>query len=152
MKAWTSYTMYLILAVFIPFADRMAVSDHSPTYTCMIYMFAHANIIHYLLNGASWLFLWRAVTVKRLAWAWIFSACWAYLLQPHTPTVGWSVVIYYFLGLYLAGMRKERAVRLILLTVSGFLLPHIAAGMHMCMLISGYIVRRVSIAWKRRLM
>lgn len=137
---------YLLLAPLVCYGKDLAVYDGSPWWTHATYMFGHAGWLHYFLNGLGWLMMWRITTSARTLSAVAVAA----LLPPtHLPVLGWSVVIYYYLGLCLAAMPTGARIRLLMLVGIGFFLPWIAAWHHAGMLAAGWMLRKVERKWER---
>lgn len=116
-----------------------------------LYMFGHAGLMHYALNGLGWLFLWRVITPWRTLAAWLVSVGVSFIVPSNHPVIGWSVVIYYYLGLCLSSMDRQSRNRFLLLTLVGFFLPHIAAAHHAAMLAIGFLMRKLEVRWERTL-
>lgn len=140
------FAAYILLAPLICFGKELAVHDGAPWWTHITYMFGHAGWIHYLLNGLAWTMMRRIVTPARTAAAVTVAA----LLPPtHIPVLGWSVVIYYYMGLCLASMSLSSRIRLLVLVGIGFFMPWIAAWHHAGMLAAGWILRKVEVKWEK---
>ena len=92
---------YILLAPLVFYGEYMAVCNGSPWWTHLTYMFGHAGWLHYLLNGIGWAMMHRIITPARTLTAITVAAM---LPETHIPVLGWSVVIYYYMGLCLAGM------------------------------------------------
>ena len=147
MRLRYSLGIYVLMAAAIPFPDVLATNGGIRNWHNLVFMFGHAGILHYLLNGLAWLLLWKVVTVTRTFAAWVFAVLCAAIIPLSEPTIGWSPIIYYYLGLCLAHMPRTGRWKLILLTLAGFFMPHIAAGMHLALLAAGWLMRKLEIAW-----
>ncbi len=149
MRLRYSQGFYTLLALALPWPERFAAAGGWDGGRCLIFMAGHAGVLHYAVNALGWLMLWRVATVGRTLAAWAFSALCAALLPLDEPVLGWSCIIYYYLGLCLAGMPRARRRRLLAVTVAGFFLPHVAAGMHAALLAIGWLMRKLEVAWER---
>lgn len=149
MKLKYSIGMYLLLCFAVPYPDFFAVEAGVASWKNLLFVFGHANMLHYIINGFGWIMLWKIITWNRLITAWILSALYITWLPASNPVLGWSAIIYYFLGLCFSYMPRERRWRLALVTVAGLLIPHVAAGIHIAMLISGWLFRKVEVAWQK---
>lgn len=137
---------FLLLAPLICIGKDLAVSDTSAWWTHYTYMFGHAGWLHYCMNGLGW-FLMRPIhTPCRTLTAIVIASL---IPATATPTLGWSVVLYYYMGLCLASMKTGDKVRMLLLIFVGFFIPWIAAQHHAVMLLSGWLVRKVERRWER---
>lgn len=143
------FILYLSMLFLLPFRDDMAAGGSYSHWHNWIYMFGHAGGLHYTLNGIGWLMMWKIATVKRTMAAWLLSVIAMYAVSPSQPVLGWSTIIYYYLGLCMNHAPRSRQVSLILLTLTGLLLPNIAAWLHLIMLAAGWIARKVEVAWER---
>ncbi len=143
----------LALLLLIPFASSMAVSPASSCYTHFIYMFAHANIIHWLLNAFSLIVLNRVVNVHRCIAAYLASVIISFLpyIQPSHPVVGMSGIIFFFTGfitscllryyrnrhLRMSSSYKTMIFQIALVLALGFVIPNMAASYHLLAFVSG---------------
>lgn len=139
---------YILLAPLVCYSHNLAVSSGSPWWTHLTYMFGHAGWLHYALNGAAWLMMRKIATRERTLAAIVTAA-----LIPATdvPVLGWSVVLYYYLGLCLANMSMGAKMRLLGIVAVGFFIPWIAAGHHATMLAAGWLMRKMERRWERTL-
>jgi len=137
---------YLLLAPLILYGKDLAVCAGSPWWTHFTYMFGHAGWIHYALNGIAWLLMRRIVTPARTVTAVLVAAL---LPETHIPVLGWSVVLYYYMGLCLAAMTKSAKLRILAIVAAGFFVPWIAAWHHAGMLFAGWMIRKVEMKWER---
>lgn len=129
----------------IPFAEIMAVTASAPIYTHFIYMFAHANIFHWLVNSWSLLVLHNAFRWYRCAAAYIIASAVSFVpfLVAAKPTVGASVFTCFFLGYIAPHFWATRQRSVVLITASvlalGLFLPGIAAALHITLYLAGII-------------
>lgn len=151
MKMRYSVSLYILLGCLLPFCHEMAVSSNAPAYTHYIYMFAHANGLHFVLNGIAWAFLWRIITPARTISAYLAAVAISFLLPAITSdtVVGWSVIIYWYWGFILAYMPRNARLRFLTLIVISFFIPGLAAAWHAAMLAIGYLSRKTYDVWQR---
>lgn len=137
------WSLPVLMLLALPFTDKMALSPARYSVVQLFaYPLAHANLLHLILNAVAWLPMWRAVTWRRLLCAYMSSVGigYIYMLIPSAhPLCGFSVIIFWFIGLMLPLVpRTTRLLTLALVAVS-FLMPHLAASVHLMALLSGYI-------------
>lgn len=149
MKLRYFLLIYAAMLPLLPLRDVLAAGAGRENWHNWVYMLGHASLLHYLLNGIGWLMMWKVATWWRTLAAWIFSALFMYVIPACQPVLGWSTVIYFYLGMCMNHSPTGRKVKLLLLTMTGFLLPNIAAGMHLAMLAAGWVTRKVELAWER---
>ena len=139
-------TAYVLLCPLVYIGKELAVSDSSAWWTHFTYMFGHASLTHYLMNGMGWAFMRPVITPGRTLTAIVIAA-----LLPATtiPTLGWSVVLYYYMGLCLGSMPTGAKIRMLLLVCAGFFIPWIAAQHHALMLFFGWLIRKVERRWNQ---
>lgn len=142
------FMCYLLLAFLVPYREELAVSRTSEWWTHLTYMFGHAGWLHYILNGVGWLAMRKIATPARTVTACIIACA---IPATDMPVLGWSVVLYYYMGLCLATMRRADKWRLIAVVAAGFLIPWIAAWHHAVMLAAGWMIRKVEVSWQRTL-
>lgn len=137
---------YLLLAPLVYYGKELSVYNGSPWWTHATYMFAHSGWLHYFLNGIGWFMMRKIVSPARTT-----AALAAAFLLPstHLPVLGWSVVIYYYLGLCLASMNPSSRIKLLALVGIGFFLPWIAAWHHAGMLAAGWMMRKLERKWEK---
>lgn len=149
MKLRYFIAIYTAMAFLIPFHDKIAACGGTEEYRNWVYMFGHAGWLHYMLNGIGWLMMWKIATPTRTACAYLLSVSAAYMIPHDEPVLGWSTVIFFYTGMCLAHMPRKRIIRIALVIAISFFIPHIAALMHLYMLIAGWMIRRLEIAWKK---
>lgn len=137
---------YLLLAPLVLLGQYLAVMDGSPWWTHLTYMFGHAGWIHYALNGAGWVAMRHITTTGRTITAITVASL---IPASDVPVLGWSVVIYYYLGLCMASMSAGARLRLMALVGIGFFVPWIAAWHHATMLTAGWIMRILERKWEK---
>lgn len=140
---------YAAMLPLLPISNTLAAGAGREEWHNWVYMFGHAGPLHYALNGIGWLMMWKIATPGRTTAAWIMSALAMYVIPAEQPVLGWSAVIYWYLGMCMVHKDKTRRIKLILFTLTGFLLPNIAAWLHLTMLAAGWLSRKTELAWKR---
>lgn len=114
------------------------------------YMLGHGSGVHYLLNMCSQLVLWKVCTPARLLAAY-GTAIGCFYLPSSYPVLGWSVILYFLLGMIFYQLPVERKMRLAGCILLSFFFPHLAAWHHTVMFIAGYLYRKVESKWRRTL-
>ena len=133
----------LAMGFLIPLAPLLAVSDTSPVYTHFVYMFGHANFLHWLINGWALLVLHNLFRPYRLEATYIFAVLISFIPGISGDTdglLGASVVTTFFFGFYtphLWGADKLTALMTLAIILVGFLVPGIAAWPHLLMYLCG---------------
>ena len=149
-----------VMAFLIPMAPWLAVSQQSPAYTHFVYMFGHANILHWLINAWALITVHNLLRPHRVITAYTLSVLITILpshftlhLSPFTlhpspftlhpsPLIGSSVITVFFFGFYAPCLfRKDRLASFMMLAILliGFFIPGIAALPHLVMFILGLI-------------
>lgn len=132
----------LLMAFIIPLHANMAVSPSTPIYSHFVYMFGHANFIHWAVNAWCLLMVHRQFSFHRLLASWLASVALSFLYYPSLPVLGASVIISFFMGFTapLLYRRKRLAFcQMLLLLLIGCLLPHIAGIYHLILFALGFI-------------
>ena len=141
-------TLMTVLAMgcLIPLAPILAVSADSPIYTHFVYMFGHANLLHWLVNGWGLLVLHNLFRSYRVVVCWLFA-----VFITFTPIaascsqmglIGASVLTTFFFGFLTPHLRKTdktAALQILAIIVIGFFLPGIAAMPHLAMYLFGLV-------------
>lgn len=126
----------VLMAVALPYTDRLAVSSTSPAYTHFVYMAGHAGWLHYVINAWTLLVFHNLFSWYRVLAAYLCAVVISYTLLPTQPMVGASVFTCFFIGFYaIYSWYKDKiinlmTVALLALTVvlPGFAgIPHVAA-------------------------
>lgn len=131
-----------LMAFIIPFHAMLAVSPSSPLYTHFVYMFGHANFIHWAVNAWCLLMLHRQFRPHRLLASWLASAALSFIYYPSLPVLGISVIISFFIGStapWLYRFKRLAFWQMIILLFLGCLLPHIAGVYHLILFVLGFI-------------
>lgn len=132
----------LLMAFIIPLHADMAVSPSAPTYSHFIYMFGHANFIHYAVNAWCLLMVHRQFSFHRLLASWLASVALSFLYYPSLPVLGASVIISFFMGFtapWIYHRKRLAFFQMLILLVIGCLLPHIAGIYHLILFAIGFI-------------
>lgn len=137
---------YILLCPLVYAGSILAVSDTSPWWTHFTYMLGHASFVHYLLNGIGWTLMRPILTPARTLTAFLIASA---IPAGSVPVLGWSVILYYYMGLCLSSMPRGARIRLLLLVSVGFFVPWIASWHHATMLAAGWLIRKVEKKWDR---
>lgn len=123
----------LLMALAVPFTERLAVTTDSPAYTHYLYIIGHAGWLHWLINAWTLLVLHNLFRWYRLLTAYALAVAISYLLLPELPMIGASIITCFFIGFAIPHFwRKSRltvgmTVALLLLTC---ILPGFAGLQH----------------------
>lgn len=132
----------LLMAFIIPLHANMAVSPSTPIYSHFVYMFGHANFIHWAVNAWCLLMVHRQFSFHRLVAAWLCSVLLSFIYYPALPVLGASVLISFFMGFTAPWLYRRKRLafcQMLLLLVIGCLLPHIAGIYHLILFALGFI-------------
>lgn len=135
-----------LMALVISLAPVMSVSQTSPLYTHFVYMFAHANWMHWLINSWGLLMLHNLYNLQRLAVAYVVAVALSFVYYPALPVLGASVFISFFTGFMFFWLYKKRRHvfwQVLALLIFGCFIPHIAAAYHIIMFVAGLIYNRI---------
>lgn len=88
----------LLMALAVPFADILAVSYTSPTYTHYIYIIGHGSWLHYAVNVWTLLVLHNLFNWYRVLFSYALAVAISYVLLPELPMIGASVITCFFIG------------------------------------------------------
>ena len=137
-----TFAFSLLILPLILLRDSFACLPVSPLYRHMLYIFAHASIIHWLCNSWSLLVFHNLFRPSRLIVAYVLSVLVSFLPLSKLPVLGLSVVVCFFFGfaaryLYLKN-RLGMFLTLALLVGSCFL-PGFAGLYHIIMFIFGFL-------------
>lgn len=117
----------------------------------LLYMFCSSSLVHYMLNGVVWCVMWKSVTIVRTLFAWLAAVIVGYLLPVTLPVCGWSVVLYFYLGMMMRQMAMDVRFRLLCATLIGLFVPGIAVWHHIGMLACGYACEWGTSHWGARM-
>lgn len=151
MKTRYHIMIYILLFPFIWYRSEMCYYDGCPWYNHISYMFSHSSFIHYALNGAAWIILFRMTTWGTLFMAILTGSLAGYIIPVPDHTVGWSAVIFYYYGIAFRIMKRESRIKMLLLIVISFMIPGISSLLHLYMLANGYVLQLIRMKWKRTL-
>lgn len=132
----------LLMAFIIPLHANMAVSPSTPIYSHFVYMFGHANFIHWAVNAWCLLMVHRQFSFHRLLASWLASVALSFLYYPSLPVLGASVIISFFMGFTAPLLYRRKRIafcQMLLLLLIGCLLPHIAGIYHLILFALGFI-------------
>ena len=132
----------LLMSFIIPLHAYMAVSPSTPIYSHFVYMFGHANFIHWAVNAWCLLMVHRQFSFHRLLASWLASVALSFLYYPSLPVLGASVIISFFMGFTAPWLYRRKRLafcQMLLLLVIGCLLPHIAGIYHLILFALGFI-------------
>ena len=93
-----TFAFSLLILPLILLRDSFACLPVSPLYRHMLYIFAHASIIHWLCNSWSLLVFHNLFRPSRLIVAYVLSVLVSFLPLSKLPILGLSVVVCFFLG------------------------------------------------------
>ena len=132
----------LLMAFIIPLHANMAVSPSTPIYSHFVYMFGHANFIHWAVNAWCLLMVHRQFCFHRLLASWLASVALSFLYYPSLPVLGASVIISFCMGFTAPWLYRRKRLafcQMLLLLLIGCLLPHIAGIYHLILFALGFI-------------
>lgn len=144
-----SIILYCIMTIFIVCHDEMALTRGGDVMQHLVYPLSHANLLHWGLNGMSLLFLTRYLRWTRTLWAYAFSVLCGYIYVPGLPLLGFSTIIYYYLGMLFVHYGRWNRFHLLVVSCSGLFIPGIAATTHIIMLAFGIISEYLRLNWLR---
>lgn len=141
MKRFLSiFCFLLLLLIAIPAKEQLACSDSSPFFTHFVYMFAHANVLHWACNAWSVLALHNTLRWYRVSLAYVLAVLLSFLLPLQMPVIGASVIVCFFIGFiakYLYCKSRRAFYMTIALIVLSCLLPGYAGVYHVVMFAFG---------------
>ena len=130
----------IAMLVALPFNSLLATKADAPLYTHFVYMFAHADILHWAINAWAILAMHRIISVRMAAVAYIAAVILSFFAKQ--PTVGASAMVFFVFGCLtptLLSHRKIFLLQIIIYLAVAFLLPGVAAGLHCAAYIVGII-------------
>lgn len=153
-KLYITIVAVIIMACLIPLAPYMAVFNNyhpTPITQHLIYMFGHANILHWAINSWALLVLHNLFRPSRLIIVYILAVLISFIPTTNNPMIGASVITCFFFGFLMPHFwHKDRlsACMVAALILVAFFIPGIAAFPHLLMFLSGiawfYIERTIS--------
>ena len=141
-RFYATITVAVAMGLIVPFADKLAVSDTSPTYTHFLYMMGHANWLHWAINAWTLLVLHNLFRWYRVAAAYAVAVGISYWLLPAMPMVGASVFTCFFIGFtmpYHWAKSRLTVVLTVALLILTCVLPHFAGIQHVTSFIVGLV-------------
>lgn len=136
---YLSFIAAAAMLLLLPLSPLLAVSASSPLYTHFLYMFAHAGILHAVLNAWAIVMLHNIYSIKRLVAA--YTAAVAISFIPlEKPVTGFSVIIFFFIGFIIRHLRRVNPLacwQSVAFLIIGFFLPQTAASYHLMAFIAG---------------
>lgn len=141
------------MLLLLPFSHELALHASSPLYVHLLYMFAHASLLHLLVNTWCMVTLINVLTPSRFLAAYL-SAFWlSYIVPVHLPVLGFSVIIFWYYGFISQHLWRHNRFTLlsfIPIVLIGFFFPHIASGFHLLAFLAGmlwwytaYVIARI---------
>lgn len=150
--------LYYLLAPLIFVSDRLALPPcHASSWQHFTFPFVHANLLHWFLNGVAILSLSTILRWQRTAWAYVFSVMVGFLhepmarmgLSPSLPLLGFSVIVYFYMGMLYVHLPSWRRWRIVIVAAAGLFVPGIAALVHIMMLVTGATSEIIRSHWTR---
>ena len=145
-RLYLTLALCVLMLALMPVAPALAVSHLSPLTSHLFYMFAHANVLHWLINAWTLLVLhntfrwYRCLAAYLLAVAASFVPCSVIISR---PTMGASALSCFFLGLITPHLwhsgKRSSVLMMLALLLLGFFLPGIAAGLHVALYLCGLL-------------
>jgi len=157
IRFYLTLAAVIIMAALIPLAPHMAVPAAVPAMSTavlsphLVYMFGHANLLHWAINAWALLVLHNLFRPSRLIAAYVLAVLISFL--PHfsflishfsfseaLPVLGASVITCFFFGFltpYLWSKDRLSACMMASLIIIAFFIPGIAAIHHLLMYLFG---------------
>ena len=112
--------------------QTIGFSASSPWWTHFVYMFFHANWLHLIMNIWAFYFVCKNLSIGTLLSGYLCSVAFSFLIQSQTPTVGFSSVIFYLLGIIYARVRNwKNWLIMIVIFMLGFCRASINGTLHL---------------------
>ncbi|MDR2917853.1 MAG: rhomboid family intramembrane serine protease [Tannerella sp.] len=133
------YTLPLIWIIFFIIFDNkeLGYSNTSPIYTHITYIFAHAGLMHLLLNSLSFIYVYQGLkhynlTRQSLIISFVIGIAASFLSAYDTPTVGASGMIFAMLGCYIttAGFTNQQMRRILVTIFLSLTIPMLIPGIN----------------------
>lgn len=132
----------ILMASIIPLHADMAVSPSAPLYSHFVYMFGHANFIHWAVNAWCLLMLHRLFYIHRVLTSWLASVALSFIYYPSLPVLGASVIISFFMGFTTPWLYRRKRLafwQMLIILLLGCFLPHIAGTYHLILFAIGFL-------------
>ena len=139
---YITFLFTLVMASIIPLHAQLAVSPSSPLYTHFVYMFGHANFIHWAVNAWCLLMVHRQLRIHRLVAAYVVSVALSFLYYPSLPVLGVSVLISFFMGFTAPILYRASRIafwQMVILLAAGCIIQHIAGFYHIILFTFGFL-------------
>lgn len=145
-KEKAAVLLLTVLLVVLSMSDTamnaLAVSEATPAVRRFTYQFAHAGMLHALVN--CWCLLsvefLREVSWRKLLSAYIISATFPSALLSATPIVGCSGACFALLGMCALGEGVRYHISMAAVLSIGFLLPSMASWLHLYCYAAGLLL------------
>ena len=133
-RLWTAVLGCIILLPGIWMAPILAVSQGSPGWTHLAYVFAHAGIIHWAVNSWALLVIHNIVRWYRLLAAYVTAVAVSFLPYER-PLVGMSAITVFFFAIvarrfWTIPKRRIQALLIAALVMVGLFIPSVAGLLH----------------------
>lgn len=131
-----------LMALAIPLHGKLAVSPTSSLYTHFVYMFGHANLLHWGVNSWCVLMFHRLFKPHRVIVAWVCSVALSFIYYPSLPVLGASVIVSFFMGFTTPWLYRYKRLdfwQMVILIAIGCFLPNIAGIYHIILFSLGFL-------------
>lgn len=147
-RLYLTLALCALMLALLPVAPALAVTPSAPFLAHLAYMFAHASVLHWIVNAWTLLVLhntfrwYRCLAAYLLAVGASFVPC-----VMSRPSLGASVFSCFFLGLITPHLwhsgKRSSVLMMAALLLLGFFLPGIAAGLHVALYLCGILFIRL---------
>lgn len=137
-KLYLAIGINVVMLALIPFHSLLATKASAPLYTHLVYMFGHANILHWLINAWAIMTLHKIISARMAAVAYSTAVILSFFINQ--PTVGASAMIFFVFGCLtptLAAHNRVFLLQIAIFLVAAFFIPNIAASLHLAAYIIG---------------
>lgn len=166
-KLGFALALITVMLLLIPFAGPMALrpvtvlevltSSLPPSFSPFLYMFAHANIIHWAFNSWCLLMLHNILTLHRCMASYIsasaFGLLWCVFAPASaTPVLGFSAILFWFFGYLIPFWWRTNKMTVFILGLylaAGMFIPHVAGSFHLTLALMGFAYYHCE-GWVRR--
>lgn len=111
------FFLFVFLFVYLVCDVRLGYSVGSPFYTHFTYMWQHAGLVHLVMNGCSFVSLWKCLCprsvpgVRLLLYVYLSAVGASFFSEYQAVTVGASGMIFGLLGVYLVVVAEGKRLR-----------------------------------------
>lgn len=143
---YITLVIILAMAFIVPLHTLLAVSPSSSLNSHFVYMFGHANYLHWAVNSWCLLMVHRQFRIHRLLASWIGSVGLSFIYYPSLPVLGASVIISFFMGFtapWLYRCKRLAFYQMMILMLIGCIMPQIAGFYHLVLFILGLVYAKV---------